>query len=548
MYGLIAFLPIILVLFLMTGLNWGSKLALAAGWAATAIICVFAWKVDPLRVLGYSVFGLLRALDIIFIIFGAIVILNTLIQSGAMSAIKRGFSSISEDRRVQAVIIAWMFGAFIEGAAGFGTPAALAAPLLVGLGFPPLAAAIVALIMNSTPVAFGAVGTPVYGALGTLGPVLSARGISESAFASALIKYTALTHLVIGIFVPLLAVAIMIRVFGRGNRLRPVLEIAPFALLAGITFTVPYYFSALFLGPELPSIIGGITGLLVLVFAAKKRFLVPKTPWTFPDREEWEPQWRGAEETASDSDRRMGLALAWAPYVIIAFLLVLTRVPALGLKSLLAARGIDIPVGLGVDETYTFRWAYLPGIFPFMFVGLLTHLIHRQSPAQITKAWCDSLRQISGAALALFAGFAMVQLMLHSGTNNAGLPSMITVMAQSLVRVSGRMYVFVAPFIGVLGAFISGSNTVSNILFSSLQFETASLLGYPPVLITALQVVGGGIGNMICINNIVAVSATVGVVGMGGMIVRKNIVPAAVYAVAAGVFVWILILAGAGAV
>jgi lactate permease len=140
----------------------------------------------------------------------------------------------------------------------------------------------------------------------------------------------------------------------------------------------------------------------------------------------------------------------------------------------------------------------------------------------------------------------MVQLMLNSGTNDQALPSMITVMARSLVQVSGRMYVFVSPFIGVLGTFISGSNTVSNILFSSLQFQTAVLLEYPPILITALQVVGGGIGNMICINNIVAVSATVGVVGMGGMIVRKNFVPAVIYSVAVGIFVWALILAGVG--
>ena len=139
---------------------------------------------------------------------------------------------------------------------------------------------------------------------------------------------------------------------------------------------------------------------------------------------------------------------------------------------------------------YTLKWAYLPGIFPFMFIALITHLIHGMSLKQIKKAWISSFKQISGAALALFAGFAMVQLMLHSHINNNGLPSMITVMAETMARTAGGLYVFVSPFIGVLGAFISGSNTVSNILFSSLQFETAALLKLPELLIITLQVVG----------------------------------------------------------
>ncbi|MBN2323267.1 MAG: L-lactate permease [Spirochaetes bacterium] len=541
---LLAFLPIILVVVLMVVLNWGSVRALAIGWVSTVVISLFFWKMNPLAALGYSVYGLLKALDIIIIIFGAIVILNTLIQSGAMASIKHGFSNITEDRRIQAVIIAWMFGAFIEGASGFGTPAALAAPLLVGLGFPPLAAAMVALIMNSTPVAFGAVGTPIYGAVNTLEPVLAARGISPVVFTEMLTRYSALTHAVVGSFVPLMAVLILTGTFGKGRPLRATLQAAPFAIFAGVCFCVPYYIAAVLLGPELPSIIGGIVGLCVLIVAAKRGFLVPKTPWDFPPPEVWDKNWRASVQPSLGENVSMPLPLAWAPYVAIALLLVVTRIPSLGIKGFLSNAGIDIAVGLGVSETYTLRWAYLPGIFPFIFVALITHLVHRQSPAQIRKAWSFSLRQISSGALALFAGFAMVQVMLHSHMNGSGLPSMITVMAKALVKGAGRFYVFVAPFIGILGAFISGSNTVSNILFSSLQFETASLLGLPEIPIITLQVVGGGIGNMICINNIVAVSATVGIAGAGGgMIIKKNVIPAAVYGIAAGLFVLVLIRA-----
>ena len=181
MYALLAFLPIALVVFLMVGLNWGSKKALPIGWLVAATISLIAWRMSPMDVLGFSFLGVQKAIDVIIIIFGAILILNTLKQSGAMSTINNGFSNITKDKRIQVLIIGWMFGAFIEGAAGFGTPAALAAPLLIGLGFPPLAAAMVALILNSVPVSFGAVGTPVFGAMSTLSTDLSALGVDASA-------------------------------------------------------------------------------------------------------------------------------------------------------------------------------------------------------------------------------------------------------------------------------------------------------------------------------------------------------------------------------
>jgi len=341
-----------------------------------------------------------------------------------------------------------------------------------------------------------------------------------------------------------MAVAVMTKTFGRGRSVRPVLEIAPFAVFSGIVFTVPYYIAALFLGPELPSIIGGIVGLLILVTAVRRRFLLPKKIWKFPDAGEWDKSWLAAINSSSEGREKMPLLLAWAPYILIALLLVITRLPFLGIRAILSTRGVDIPIGFGIDKMYTLKWAYLPGIFPFMFIALITHLIHGMSLKQVKKAWVSSFKQISGAALALFAGFAMVQLMIHSHLNNSGLPSMITVMAETMARTAGSMYVFVSPFIGVLGAFISGSNTVSNILFSSLQFETAALLKLPELLIITLQVVGGGIGNMICINNIVAVSATVGIVGMGGRIIRKNAVPMVIYSIAVGLFIFILMAAG----
>ncbi|MCK5128479.1 MAG: L-lactate permease, partial [Clostridiales bacterium] len=156
MYAIIAVIPILLAVILMAIFNQSAKKALPIAWISVLFIGLFVWKISLSDILAYSVFGMFKAIDLLLIIFGAILILNTLKQSGAMASISQGFYGLSTDRRVQAVIIGWMFGAFIEGAAGFGTPAALAAPLLVGLGFPPLAAAMSTLVFNTSPVAFGA--------------------------------------------------------------------------------------------------------------------------------------------------------------------------------------------------------------------------------------------------------------------------------------------------------------------------------------------------------------------------------------------------------
>ncbi len=544
MLALLAFLPIALVIVLMVGMNWGSKKALPVGWIVAAIIALTAWKMAPMDVLGFSFLGVQKAIDVIIIIFGAILILNTLKQSGAMTTINNGFSNITKDKRIQVLIIGWMFGAFIEGAAGFGTPAALAAPLLIGLGFPPLAAAMVALILNSTPVSFGAVGTPVFGAMSTLSTDLAALGVNTEAYTMALTAAVGSIHFVVGTFIPLMAIMLLTKVFGKEKSFKPALQAAPFAIFAGLCFTVPYYIISLTLGPELPSLVGALIGLVLVVFAAKKGFLMPKTVWDFDDKSKWEKSWLSTSDTGNIGEAKMSLLKAWAPYIMIAVILVVTRIPSLGLKEFLNGLVITFPKFFGIEQAYVLKWAYLPGTIPFILVALVTHVLHGMNGTQIKAAWKNSFKQVSGAAIALFAGIALVQLMLNSGVNNGGLSSMLAVMAQFLADISGGAYVFVAPFIGVLGAFMSGSNTVSNILFSSLQFQTASLLDMPEVLIVALQVVGGAIGNMVCINNVVAVCATVGVIGMEGQLIKRNAIPMVIYSLAAGTLVAILIATG----
>ena len=176
MYAAIAFIPIVFTVIVMAGFNWPAKRALPAAWLITAILSYVIWKMQILDVAAYTISGFLSAIDTLAVIFGAILIMNTLKQSGAMGVINRGFTTITDEPRIQLIIIGFMFGAFIEGAAGYGTPAALAAPLLISLGFPPLCAAMVALVLNSVPVNFGAVGLPTNTALNLIDPSLIEMG------------------------------------------------------------------------------------------------------------------------------------------------------------------------------------------------------------------------------------------------------------------------------------------------------------------------------------------------------------------------------------
>ena len=541
--ALLAFLPILVTIVLMTVFNWPAKKALPLSWALCVIIGVTVWKMDILTITAQTIAGFLNSLDATLVIFGAILVMNTLKKSGAMNSIKAGFKSVCDDKRIQAIIIGFMFGSFIEGGAGYGTPAALAGPLLVSLGFPPLAAATVALIYDSAAVSFGAVGTPVNTSMGQLKDTLAAGNIDFGEYLSELTLWSAIPHMVFAICLPFVGIAVLTKFFGKERSFKPAFEVMPFAIFAGLCFSVPYLLIAAVLGPEFPSLFSSIIGLVITILAARAGFLVPKKSWSFADASEWDDSWKSktAQEEEEVEGKPMSLILAWMPYVIIAVLLVLTRIDAIGLKSILA-NDIVINTGniFGVENaSYSFKPAWLPGIVPFMLVAIITIPLHKMSAKAAKEAWVDSLKQIASAAIAIAFGVALVQIMKNSAT--AEMKGMMTIMAEFLAGLAGKAYIFIAPFIGVLGSFISGSNTVSNILFTNLQFDTAAQLGLSTVAIVALQVVGGAIGNITCINNVVAACATVGTTGAEGKIIKTNIIPMIVYTVVALLTVVVLV-------
>ena len=536
MLALLAFLPILATLVLMMAFNWPAKRCLLVSWILAVVFAFFFWDIEVKALVASSLYGVLGSMDVLVIILGAILVMNTLKTSGATSAINRGFMNICPDKRVQACIIGFSFCSFIEAAAGFGTPAALAGPLLVCLGFPPLAAAMITLIFDSVAVSFGAVGTPVTAALNALGMSDNAAFTSDFAF------WTALPHAVVSIILPLLVLLMTTKLFSPEKSFKPALEAAPFALFTGLSFSVPYLATAMLIGYEFASLIGALVSIAATVLAAKKGFLVPKSTWDFGDASKWDEEWLATSEVAPINESKMSLILAWTPYLLIAAILVITRIPQLGIKSLLTSGApfvLKIDNLLGFEKLdWSLKWAYLPGTF-FILVSLITNVIHKMNKQMIKRSWADTLKQVSGAALALIFGLALVEVMKYK---NAADTSMLDEMANALAKVGKDLFLIIAPFIGVLGAFVSGSATVSMNLFSTLQFNTATVLGLPTVFILSMQCVGAAIGNMICINNAVAASATIGTSGREGKLIKINIIPVLIY-VAITVLIFYIALA-----
>ena len=544
--ALLAFAPILVAGVLLAGLRLPARYAMPAVFLLTCVIAVGAWGMSVNRVAASALQGLVLTAGLLWIIFGAILLLNTLRYSGAISTIRAGFSNISPDRRVQVILIAWLFGCFIEGASGFGTPAAVAAPLMVAVGFPALAAVVFGMMIQSTPVSFGAVGTPmIVGVQGGLDRValtaqLAERGFEWSDFFRIIVSEVAIIHAICGTIMPLLLVMFMTRYFGRNRSWTEGLSILPFALFAALSFTIPYVLAGVFLGPEFPSMLGGLLGLVVVTAAVKAGFLVPRDTWDFPPPAEWPAQWVGHLQISLDSlsERKIGRFMAWLPYVLLALVLVLSRtVTPLGdaLKSV-DLKFVNLLGEQGIDGS--FQPLYLPGGL-LVLICLATYLLHRMRPADLGRAVRDSGSTIIGAGFVLIFTVPMVRVMINSGINANDLASMPVAMARGVADLMGQVYPLMAPTVGALGAFLAGSNTVSNLMLSQFQYETATLLGLSGALMVAAQSVGAAAGNMIAIHNVVAASATVGLLGREGVTLRITILPTLYYVLLAGLLTMI---------
>jgi lactate permease len=580
--SLLALAPITVVGVVLVGLRRSATVAMALGTLTVVVLALQVWEVPAVTVAASGLQGLGLGVDIVSIVFGAMLLLATLEHSGALDTIRAGFVGVSPDRRIQVIIVAWGFGTFIEGASGFGTPALLVAPLLVAIGFPALSAVAAGLVIQSTPVTFGAIGTPIVlgiggGLRGTAAEAsIVAAGGDLDGFLIEVTRAAATTHAAIGLAVPLLLSVLLTVTAGVGPaqhgglraRLRAGLAVWPFAMVAGLAFVVPYWLTATLIGPEFPALFGGLFALAVMVLLTRRGLLQPAIPWDFGPTALPAPVL--AQESAQESAqalaqgsaqlpeshelpmmtarrrvqaRRTGtpvargrLVRAWLPYAILALAVVTTRVPALGLQSRLRRGALRLPDVLGqagLDLELTFLT--LPGVL-FVVAALCAHAIQRMPGHAIRQAWASATRRTLRAAPAILLAVPLARIFITTGPAfGAGrAASMPLTLAAAAATTAGGTWPALAPLVGAFGSFAAGSNTISNIMFAEFQFAAATASGMTPVAGVAAQAVGGGAGSMMTVS-VVAAAAAVGLTGREGEILRRVALPCALYLTAAGV-------------
>ncbi|MGC9462016.1 L-lactate permease, partial [Vibrio genomosp. F10] len=354
-------------------------------------------------------------------------------------------------------------------------------------------AVLMGMMIQSTPVSFGAVGTPIIVGVNkgldthNIGEALIANGSSWDIYLQQITSNVALIHAGVGTLIPVLMAMMLTRFFGKNNSWTEGLDILPFAIFAGLSFTIPYALTGVFLGAEFPSLIGGLVGLAITVSAAKVGFLVPKTTWDFEDEKKWPKEWLGSLKIDLDDtqSKPMSMVMAWLPYVLLAVVLVASRVSP-DFKAMLRSVSLSFSNILGEAGISTaIQPLYLPGGI-LVFIALVSVLLQSRRVTPLVKAFSESSKTLIGAGFVLVFTIPMVRIFINSGINEADLASMPVTTANFAAGLVGDAFPALSATVGALGAFIAGSNTVSNMMFSQFQFEVAQTLSISSAMIVAL--------------------------------------------------------------
>jgi L-lactate transport len=515
---LFASAPVIILIFMMTKKNnVPSHIALPISALLVYGISLIYFKNDPNTTNATIINGLLTAWVPIFIIWGAILLFKTMEITGAMNTVRSWLNGVSPNPVAQLMIIGWAFAFLIEGASGFGTPAALAAPILVGLGFQPLSVACLTLAMNSVPVTFGAVGTPTWFGLGQL--KLPPDQLLQIGINSAII------HSVAALVIPLIALKFVVS-------WRDIRANLVFVYLSILSCVVPYLIIAFF-NYEFPSLLGGMIGLVGSVMLARAGIGLEKVADTQP----------------APSTDVATLVKAFFPLWGTVLVLIVTRVPFLGIKELLTAASPAFTTALGslgnfsisaalvvklteifgTSSAWSFATLYIPAFIPFFVVSFASLILFKTQWNATTQIWTETTSRMVRPIFALLGALVMVKLMTVGGDK-----AMVIVIGRYFADLFGRSWQFFAAYLGAIGAFFAGSNTVSNLMFAGIQKSIAETLGLNPTVVLAMQSVGGAMGNMVCINNIVAVCSLLGILNKEGYIIQRTVVPMIIYGLIAG--------------
>lgn len=511
---LLSVFPIVLLIFLMIKMRLAASYALPAIAGLVYLILLMYFKTDFALLNSGLVTGFLATLTPITVIMGAVLFNNFQRKTGNQAIINRWMSSLTPNPVAQMMIIGYAFAFMIEGASGFGTPAAIAAPILIALGFEPIKVVLAVLIFNSIPVSFGAVGTPTWFGFGSLG--LTSQQIGELGLKAALI------HLTAGLLIPLIALRY---VFSwsqiKANLLYIYLTVFACALPMTLLATINY---------EFPSLLGGAIGFLISIWLAKKQIGLNSV----------ENKKNSVEQVTAKE-----LFMATLPLICLVLILVITRVPQLGIKGLMRTDALLLSTDIGfakleitkalkftlanvfgTSSTESYELLYAPAFIPFFLIVLTLSSLYPSMKGQVWKMIGQTAKQVSEPFFALLGGVTMVKFMLLNGDQ-----SMVSIIGMSLAAATGPYWGLFASYLGAIGAFFSGSATISNLIFGGVQQSIATQTGLNMTSILAMQSVGGAMGNMTCVNNIIAASSVSGVRRQEGFIMQKTAVPMFIYGI-----------------
>ena len=526
---LLAILPIVLLLFLILVLKWRIAKAMLLSLCLLLLVVIFGWQMPFNWILGASIKGILFALEILIIILGALFFLSILNKKGFKEKFKTIFQEISKDRRVQVVIIGFVFASIIEASAGFGTPAILLAPVLVFLGFPALAAVTLVLIGASISTIFGALGLPVI--LG-FRDVLVNHNISLTEI-STLITFS---NILMVFLILLSMIVVLVYVFGhkKNRKIKYILEIVPFLIFTSLIVTIPGVAISWLIGPELPALLGGIIGLILVIVVVQKKWLIPKKEWDFD-----QVKIREIKGVSKDKKLLSLLLRLLIPYFFLVLILFLSRADFLPFKQWLqSAIRINWQNILGTNIDYLFSFLYSIGVL-LIIVGLINGLIYKIKFFELKNSFKNSLLKLKTPFFALMVILIFVKIFIYSGYEQVD--SLIIVLVQGLSQSLGTFYPIFSPIIGSIGSFITGSTTVSNILLGKAQADIALGLGLSATTMLAIQGIGAALGNMIAFYNIVAVCSVVEIKQKASKVILYNLPVVIILGLILGLFAFFVL-------
>ena len=491
---LLAMLPIIWLIIALSGLKMAGHVACPVALIITVIEALFLWKQKIIDVLTGGLEGFAMAIwPICLVIVAAVFTYNLVVHTKNMELIKKMLTSVSKDKRILVLIISWGFGGFMEGMAGFGTAVAIPAGILCGLGFDPIFAAMICLVANTTPVAFGSIGIPTVTAA-------NVTGFSPHMTAS----YVVLQLAIMVILVPFFLVFITGKHEG-AKGLGDYKEILFITLMSGVSFLIPQYLTAKFIGAELPAVIGSVCSMAVTIILAKV-MLKGKSSKFDVEIEEKEDE---RSLTVKDA------LVAWSPFILVLVFLLLTSTLVPAIHDPLSAIKSNVPIYTGEGAApYTFTWVATPGVL-ILIAAFIGGIIQKCPIGEIFGVLGKTIVQMLKTIITIMAVLATAKIMGYSGMTQS--------IADFIVRVTGSFYPLVAPLIGSIGTFVTGSSTSSSVLFSKLQASTGAELNINQIWLVAANTVGSTAGKIISPQSIAVATAATATVGKESEILTKVI-------------------------